>query len=233
MNFRLKKDWYIEDFFDKTKIYEAGHIFYPDDDGKYTIENPTNSGRTTLSFDQMLKSTEGGEEMFEPVDEKNVDLVIEEIADSEDDDTATYTCKMKNDIGHKIIGFPFENLKKVSDLIFFEGPILSHYKSGNDNLLFYWIDLGESHNRWLVIKVEEEQLARFLRKKINLKVIVLESVKSFIFITDIDSDSNFDNTYLIKSFDGIEEYIPEEDSYFKLSIPPIYENLITKYQENY
>ena len=112
MNFRLKKDWYIEDFFDKTKIYEAGHIFYPDDDGKYTIENPINSGRTRLSFDHMLKSTdgEGGEEMFEPVDEKNVDLVIEEIADSEDDEIKSWRIQLDVTTSKK-------NLKKIEKLI--------------------------------------------------------------------------------------------------------------------
>lgn len=140
---------------------------------------------------------------------------------------------MKVDIGHKIQGFPFEGLKKISDLIFFEGPILSHYKSGKDNLLFYWVDYGEAHNRWLVFKIEEEQLANFLRKRINLKSIVANQINSFVFITDINSDLSFENNYLVKSFVGIEEYMPEEDSFFKLSIPSIYDDLITKYQGSY
>ena len=110
MNFRLKKDWYIEDFFDKTKIYEAGHIFRPDEEGKYTIVNPINSGKTTLSFDQMMKAAESDEEMFEPVDEKNVDLVIEEIAESEDDEIKSWRIQLDVKTSKK-------NLKKIEKLI--------------------------------------------------------------------------------------------------------------------
>lgn len=110
MNFRLKKDWYIEDFFDKVKIYDAGHIFRPDEDGKYTIENPINGGRTTLSFDQMLKSAEGGEEMFEPVDEKNLDLLIEEISESEEDEIKSWRIQLDVKTSKK-------NLKKIEKLI--------------------------------------------------------------------------------------------------------------------
>src|ERR1700749_1922292 len=137
---------------------------------------------------------------------------------------------MKNEVGNKIIGFPFDNLEKVYDLVYFEGPLLSHYKSGNDNLLFYWVDVDLDHNRWLVIKVEEEQLVKYLRKKISLRDIVLENIKSFMFVVDINSELIFENTFLIKSFLGIEEYLPEEFSEFKLAIPSLYDNLIAKYK---
>ena len=30
MKFRLKKDWYIDNFFDTVKIYDEGHIFTQD-----------------------------------------------------------------------------------------------------------------------------------------------------------------------------------------------------------
>ena len=33
MKFRLKKDWYIDNFFDKVKIYDEGQIFTPNEDG--------------------------------------------------------------------------------------------------------------------------------------------------------------------------------------------------------
>ena len=29
MKFRLKKDWYVDNFFDKVKIYDEGQIFTP------------------------------------------------------------------------------------------------------------------------------------------------------------------------------------------------------------
>ena len=45
-------------------------------------------------------------------------------------------------------------LTKVSDLIYFDGPFLSHYvhKSG-DNYLSYWVDCDDEFQRWLVFRV--------------------------------------------------------------------------------
>ena len=35
----------------------------------------------------------------------------------------------------------FDKFKKVADLIYFDGPLLSHYVTNKgDNYLFYWID---------------------------------------------------------------------------------------------
>ena len=37
------------------------------------------------------------------------------------------------------IQFDFSSFKKIADLIFFEGPLLSHYVSSKgDDYLFYW-----------------------------------------------------------------------------------------------
>ena len=44
--------------------------------------------------------------------------------------------------------FPTKDLRKVTDLIYFDGPFLSHYvsKSG-DNYLSYWVDYNFFNNR--------------------------------------------------------------------------------------
>ena len=39
------------------------------------------------------------------------------------------------------IQYDFSGFKKIADLIFFEGPFLSHYVSDKgDDYLFYWVD---------------------------------------------------------------------------------------------
>lgn len=133
---------------------------------------------------------------------------------------------MRDNIGNKIDRFPFDNIKKVSDLLYFEGPILSHYNCDGQDLLFYWIDFGESHNRWLIMNISEEQLVDFLLKQINLKSIASDN--KFLFITDINADKKFENTYLINSVKALAEYLPEDDTYFNLTIPKIYLTLVEK-----
>ena len=88
IKFKLIEDWYIDDFFEKVKIYEAGHIFSPSREGnmegKYIIENPLNNGRMVMDFDQMLNAKSGDSKMFEAIDENEIELVVEEIPEEKD-----------------------------------------------------------------------------------------------------------------------------------------------------
>ena len=50
------------------------------------------------------------------------------------------------------IQYDFSGFKKIADLIFFEGPFLSHYVSDKgDDYLFYWVDKDETDkNEWTI-----------------------------------------------------------------------------------
>jgi len=86
IKFRLKEDWYLEDFFDKVKIYDAGHIFLPSEDGNYIIENPINKGKMIMSFDKMTNVTDDRNLLlFELIEEKEIELIVEENKESDDE----------------------------------------------------------------------------------------------------------------------------------------------------
>ena len=43
------------------------------------------------------------------------------------------------------IDYDFSGFRKIADLIYFEGPFLSHYVSSKgDDYLFYWVDRDDS-----------------------------------------------------------------------------------------
>ena len=45
------------------------------------------------------------------------------------------------------INFDFSKLIKVADLIYYDGPLLSHYVSNKgENYLFYWVDVDNEYN---------------------------------------------------------------------------------------
>ena len=53
------------------------------------------------------------------------------------------------------INFDFSKLIKVADLIYYDGPLLSHYVSNKgENYLFYWVDVDNEYNRWVVIRTD-------------------------------------------------------------------------------
>ena len=76
IKFRLIFDWYLDDFFDKVKIYEAGHIFLPSEDGNYIIENPINGGKTKMDIEQMRNAKDGSVFMFEEIDEQEINMTM-------------------------------------------------------------------------------------------------------------------------------------------------------------
>jgi hypothetical protein len=114
IKFKLIEDWYVDDFFEKVKIYEAGHIFSPsiegNMEGKYIIENPLNNGRMVMDFDQMLNAKSGDGKMFETIDENEIELVVEEIP--EDKDLEVKKWRIQLDVTTSL-----RNLKKIEAFI--------------------------------------------------------------------------------------------------------------------
>ena len=94
MKFRLKKDWYIDNFFDKVKIYDEDQIFTPNEEGNYIIENPINGGKTKMSFDDMLKATDNGEPLFETINEQEIELTIEEVTEDKDNEVKKWRIQL-------------------------------------------------------------------------------------------------------------------------------------------
>ena len=94
MKFRLKKDWYIDNFFDKVKIYDEGHIFTLNEEGNYIIENPINGGKTKMSFDDMLKATDNGEPLFETINEQKIELTLEEVTEDKDNEVKKWRIQL-------------------------------------------------------------------------------------------------------------------------------------------
>lgn len=59
----------------------------------------------------------------------------------------------------------FDKFKKVADLIYFDGALLSHYVTNNgDNYLFYWIDQDDTDNRWMFIRIDYDIIQNTSRK---------------------------------------------------------------------
>ena len=114
IKFKLIEDWHIDDFFEKVKIYDAGHVFSPSVDGefkgKYIIENPINKGRMVMDFDQMLNAKSGEKNLFEPIDEQDIQLVVEEIP--EDKDLEIKSWRIQLDVKTSL-----RNLKKIEAFI--------------------------------------------------------------------------------------------------------------------
>lgn len=128
--------------------------------------------------------------------------------------------------GYILEATPIEQLKKVSNLIEFEGPLLSHYSDKyNHNYLFYWVDQDELNNRWLVWKVEEHFLYLYIAGDIPLDHLFPKEGEQ-LFMIDIDYNLTHTKTVLCYSDQIDEAYRPEEQSFFNFEIPEVYKEKI-------
>ncbi|MCP4984869.1 MAG: hypothetical protein GY928_02030 [Colwellia sp.] len=100
---------------------------------------------------------------------------------------------------------------KIKDLIYFDGPLLSHFETiYNENFLFYWVDANQDFNRWLIFRTSEELIDKYTEKKKSLlELITDENIGNFYKI-DIDNDLNHNNLSIIEFKDIPESYLPEK-----------------------
>ncbi len=117
------------------------------------------------------------------------------------------------------INYDFSKLIKVADLIYFDGPLLSHYMSDKgENYLFHWADADDDYNRWIVLRTDILSIQQYLEKKINLRSLFMKPNDGFVFSVDIDDNINYTNIKLVPVEALPEEYIPTEDSFYSFKM---------------
>lgn len=117
------------------------------------------------------------------------------------------------------------NPKKIGDLVYSEGPVLSHFIGDNGKQYFFtWVDNDEAYNRWLVFEVNNLELFLFFNNKQNLKSIVLD--KDFVYFLDLNELLEPSNVQIVDRKSIPVEYLPSENSeYDKDNYEPYAEKL--------
>lgn len=117
----------------------------------------------------------------------------------------------------------------VTNVIYFDGPLLSLYKNSfNDNFLVAWVDGDQKRNRWMTIKVSTCDLYAYINKKISLKSIYGKANEFVFFHTS--SSSKQTSIYKVLAENFPKKYYPSEDSFFDDEI--ISEEFINLFSEN-
>lgn len=115
--------------------------------------------------------------------------------------------------------FDFSKLIKVADLIYFDGPLLSHYMNDKgENYLFHWADADDDYNRWIVLRTDILSIQQYLDKKVNLRSLIMEPNDGFVFSVDIDDELNYTNIKVVPVEAIPEEYLPTEDSFYSFKM---------------
>ena len=120
------------------------------------------------------------------------------------------------------IEYDFSSFKKIADLIYFEGPFLSHYVSSKgDDYLFYWVDRDDNDNRWLVLRVSLANLQKYIAKEITLRELIEAPNDGYLYSVDVNNDICYHDVKLVQPSALPEEYLPETDSYYAFEPIPV------------
>lgn len=120
----------------------------------------------------------------------------------------------------KNISLPF---KKLGDLIYHEGPLLSLYIDDHTNMFLYrWIDCDDESNHWILTSISSEELAKFYHKKLSLRQYY-NCCDGWIIV-------KIDNSLKIKEISALEtipeDYLPKKNSFY-------YEPLYTEFSNSW
>lgn len=137
-------------------------------------------------------------------------------------------------LGQSIAKLPFRGLRKISDLVYFQGPILSHFKDEfNKDFLFYWVDYNEEVNRWILLQISDIQLGEYLLQRKSLYNLFNSPINDIYYSLEIGTTLEYRNIIQVFKGDLNEEYMPEVDSYYDSSIPSTYFELTKKIENEY
>ncbi|MDU9030532.1 hypothetical protein [Pseudomonas mediterranea] len=99
-----------------------------------------------------------------------------------------------------------------ADLVEFEGPLISLYRSERgDDVLYVWLDCTATRNRWAITPLSRNALRDYLTKKIPLRAVFEQSNEIIVFETGTTlKRSGFQ---LVTWANFPEQYKPKENSY--------------------
>ena len=127
---------------------------------------------------------------------------------------------MKNIEGYSI-DYDFSSFRKIADLVYFDGPFLSHYVSNKgDDYLFYWVDRDDRDNRWLVLRVSLASLQKYIGKELTLRELIEHPNDGYLYVVDIDNSLAYHDVKLVQPAALPDDYLPESDSYYEFEPIP-------------
>lgn len=127
---------------------------------------------------------------------------------------------METLLGTRLPQLPVSGLRRIQDLEYFEGPLLSHFVHPHgEHYLYYWCDCNGPTNRWMVLRVSEASILRLVNGFLPLDLIIPSACRDdFVYFVDVLPEGG--STTTLVSLSSIPEcYRPEPGSYLKLSRP--------------
>jgi hypothetical protein len=93
--------------------------------------------------------------------------------------------------GRIILEDPLPNTTHISDLVFYQGPLITLKESGGEKYVWVWVDVNDVCNRWGVFKTTDEKVSVWREKEFVFDYINDAVEDGPIYFVNTDLDGNF------------------------------------------
>lgn len=120
---------------------------------------------------------------------------------------------------------PLEPLRIIADLVYYDGPLLTllSNQTGENDYFYYWCDIDDQYNRWLVFRVTKTQIKSYLQGQRSLREVIRHPIDNYYFVGDMDNQLNWQQVWLVMPSDLPSSYLPKADSWFDKELDGINE----------
>lgn len=138
---------------------------------------------------------------------------------------------MKELTGINLEKFPLSDLRKVYDLMEYDGPLLSHMTDDKGHeFLYYWVDNDSISNKWIVWEVDMKVLFSYLKAQVDLAEVFAGA--ALYYSVEISSTLAYNNVKILKYEEVPSDYIPETGLFHFEPIPQLYLDKLSAISSN-
>lgn len=106
---------------------------------------------------------------------------------------------------------PLSGLRWVRDLSYFEGPLLSEYRTEKQEIyLKHWCECNNQYHRWMYFKIKEQDRLRLVLGEKTLLDAINDQPDSFVFF--VDENENESKPCMVMSENIPNCYMPSEEA---------------------
>ena len=93
--------------------------------------------------------------------------------------------------GNIILEDPLPNTTHISDLVFYQGPLITLKESGGEKYVWVWVDVNDVCNRWGVFKTTDDKVSSWRKKEFVFDFISEAVEEGPVYFVNTDLDGNF------------------------------------------
>jgi hypothetical protein len=93
--------------------------------------------------------------------------------------------------GNIILEDPLPNTTHISDLVFYQGPLITLKESGGEKYVWVWVDVNDVCNRWAVFKTTDDKVNKWRENEFVFDFISEAVEDGPVYFVNTDLDGNF------------------------------------------